>query len=92
MILHYLGQSTEITYNWTDEDDVAIVPTSVTLVITNPRLATPTVISTTLTNLTLTLAPDVALSVGNYNYVVTGTESSGFKTILAAGLLRVRYP
>ena len=92
MILHYLGSSTELTYDWTDVDDVAIVPTSVTFVVTNPRLATPTVLSTTLTDLTLTLAPDVALAVGNYDYVVTGTESTGFKTILAAGLLRVRYP
>lgn len=87
MITYIKGQDLNIDIEWTDEDDVAIVPTSISFVVKD-RTGTET-FSRTPSTLLINIPANENISAGNYSYVFSAV-SGGLTTVLSAGLLRVR--
>lgn len=87
MITHYIGADTTVDIVWTDDDDVAIVPTSISFVV-NDRNGTE-VWDRTPATLVLSIPDDEVIAPGNYHYRYSAV-ADGITTILSAGLLRVR--
>ena len=87
MITHIVGTDTNIDIVWTDDLDVAIVPTSISFIVKD-RDGTQ-VWARTPSELVISIPASEVIAGGNYFYKFSAV-ADGLTTMLSAGLLRVR--
>lgn len=89
MIVHRIGQDTRVDYDWTDDDDIAIVVSTAALSIDGSAADLLTINGDY--PVSLHIPDNHAITAGNHAYAILATDAAtGDTTILSAGLLRVK--